>query len=156
MKRLFAVLTAATLLLTLSACGLLPTEPRKWSRGTGEISIVATTNVWADLAYQIGGKAVTSHAIIFNVSQDPHSYEATVRDQLMVEKADLILMNGGGYDDFMHQLAKENNYNAAPVINAVNIAGTREDGNEHIWFSIDRVRIVAAEIAAKLKRIALP
>ena len=36
------------------------------------------------------------------------------------------------------------------------VAGTRPDGNENIWFSVERVRKVAASIAAKLKAIALP
>jgi zinc/manganese transport system substrate-binding protein len=79
-----------------------------------------------------------------------------VRDQLLIEKADLLLLNGGGYDDFMLQLTKNNNYNNAPVINAVDVAGTRPDGNEHIWFSIERVRKVAAAIAEKLTSIAPP
>jgi zinc/manganese transport system substrate-binding protein len=155
-KRFLAALLVALLPLGIAGCSLFPSAPKEWNRGTGDISIVATTNVWADLAYQIGGKVVTSHAIIFNVNQDPHSYEASVRDQLLVEKADLVIVNGGGYDDFMLQLSKENNYKNAPVINAVEVAGTRADGNEHIWFSIERVRVVAAEIASRLKSIALP
>ena len=127
MKRILASIAAVGMLMLLAGCSLLPAEPRKWSRGSGQISIVATTNVWADLAYQIGGKAVTSHAIIYNINQDPHSYEATVRDQLMVDKANLVLVNGGGYDDFMSKLAK--NKKPTSVINAVKVAGTRADGN---------------------------
>ncbi len=151
MKRILASIAAVGMLMLLAGCSLLPAEPRKWSRGSGQISIVATTNVWADLAYQIGGKAVTSHAIIYNINQDPHSYEATVRDQLMVDKANLVLVNGGGYDDFMSKLAK--NKKPTSVINAVKVAGTRADGNEHVWFSIERVRKVAAAIATKLKQL---
>jgi zinc/manganese transport system substrate-binding protein len=155
-QAVIALSTGLALLLSLAGCGLVADAPKQWSRGTGDISIVATSNVWADLAYQIGGKAVTSHAIIFNVNQDPHSYEATVRDRLLVEKADLILLNGGGYDDFMLQLTKEANSQRAPLINAVEVAGTRPDGNEHIWFSIDRVRKVASAVASQLKKVVRP
>jgi zinc/manganese transport system substrate-binding protein len=152
-KRLLAIGLTASLLLSLAACTgfSLPTEPRHWSRGHGPINIVATTNVWADLAYEIGGKFVTAHAIIYNITQDPHSYEATPRDQLLVNQADLVFENGGGYDDFMTQLTKNSDRKDAPVLNAVKIAGTRADGNEHIWFSIERVRKIASAIAEKLK-----
>ena len=153
MKKLFASLIAVVMALTLSAC--VESAPREWFRGTGDISIVASTNVWADIAYQIGGKAVTAHAIIFNVNQDPHSFEASAREQLLVNEADILLTNGGGYDDFMTTMI-DASPKTASVLDAVTVAGTRADGNEHIWFSIERVRKVATELATQIKAVALP
>lgn len=153
MKKLFASLIAVVTAFTLSACA--ESAPREWFRGTGEISIVATTNVWADLAYQIGGEAVTSHAIIYNINQDPHSFEASAREQLLVNEADIVLTNGGGYDDFMTTMI-DASPKTASFLDAVTLAGTRADGNEHIWFSIERVRKVAAELATRIKAVALP
>src|SRR5690606_18912726 len=37
-------------------------------------------------------------------SQDPHSYEASGRDRLAVQEADLVIENGGGYDSLMEAL----------------------------------------------------
>jgi zinc/manganese transport system substrate-binding protein len=42
--------------------------------------------------------------IIDSVTQDPHSYEATARDRLAVQDADLVIENGGGYDAFIDTL----------------------------------------------------
>jgi len=67
--------------------------------------IVTTTNVWADVASQVAGDKFEVIALISNAAQDPHSYEATARDQLAVSEAALFVMNGGGYDDFALQLA---------------------------------------------------
>jgi zinc/manganese transport system substrate-binding protein len=43
-------------------------------------------------------------AIIHDSAQDPHEYEATPRDALAIAEADLVVVNGGGYDEFMATL----------------------------------------------------
>ena len=40
-------------------------------------------------------------SIITDPSADPHSYEANAQNQLALSKADLVVENGGGYDDFV-------------------------------------------------------
>lgn len=68
------------------------------------IEVVATTNVYRDIAQQVGGEYVSASEIISSPAQDPHSYEPSARDKLAVSKAQVVLANGGGYDDFMTQL----------------------------------------------------
>ena len=68
---------------------------------TGVVKVLATTNVWGDIAKQLGGDWVEVTVILDDPMQDPHSYEASARDQLAVNDAELIVMNGGGYDDFI-------------------------------------------------------
>src|ERR671913_568416 len=50
-------------------------------------------------------------------SPDPHSFEPSARDQLTVQRADLILENGGGYDAFIDALIEASG-SGAPVITA--------------------------------------
>ena len=139
------------------------------------INIVASTNVYGDIARTIGGDKVSVTAIITKTSQDPHSYEATAQDRLAVSKADLVLENGGGYDDFVHTLAEDNGLDDAKVLNAVELSGlAHPEGeeaeeapateaaaddesshghgelNEHVWYSLPAVERLADEIAAKL------
>ena len=68
------------------------------------ISVVASTDVYGDIAATVGGDLVEVTSIISSAAQDPHSYEASARDQLTVSKADLIIENGGGYDPFIDAL----------------------------------------------------
>ena len=70
---------------------------------TGKIKVVTSTQVWADITELVGGEWVEVSAIVPD-NQDPHSYEATARDQLAISEADLVIANGGGYDSFMDQL----------------------------------------------------
>jgi zinc/manganese transport system substrate-binding protein len=134
--------------LTLSACS----ERARWSEGTGPIRIVASTNVWGDIAYQIAGDEATVTALIDNVNQDPHSFEASARDQLAVQEADIVIMNGGGYDDFVEQLVAADE-TPAILINAYNASGDDDTRNEHIWYSASQVKDVGNVIFSALESV---
>ncbi|TDT63080.1 zinc ABC transporter substrate-binding protein [Frigoribacterium sp. PhB116] len=94
----------------------------------GAIAVVASTNVYGDIAKTVGGDAVDVTSVISDPSQDPHSYEADARTQLAVSRADVVIQNGGGYDEFMHTLLDASGSEAA-VIDAVEVSGL--DADEH-------------------------
>ena len=71
---------------------------------TGPIQVATSTNVWASVVEILGGEWVEVTAIISDPMQDPHSYEASARDQLTLSEAELVIANGGGYDEFVGQL----------------------------------------------------
>ncbi|MGO2469923.1 MAG: metal ABC transporter solute-binding protein, Zn/Mn family [Microbacterium gubbeenense] len=66
--------------------------------------IVTSTSVYADIVSAIVGDGAEVEAVIDSAAVDPHDYEATARDGLTVKDADLVIMNGGGYDQFMTDL----------------------------------------------------
>lgn len=115
---------------------------------TGVVKVLATTNVWGDIAKQLGGDWVEVTVIIDDSMQDPHSYEASARDQLAVNDAELIVMNGGGYDEFMHTLI-DSAETAKLVVEAVPEHGSKAEGdshahshdhaNEHVWYDFHSV-----------------
>jgi len=86
--------------------------------GDERLKVVASTNVYGSLAQAVGGDDVEVTSIIDSLSQDPHSYEASARDQLTVSQADLVIENGGGYDAFVDALIDASG-TTAPVITAV-------------------------------------
>ncbi|MGO2746950.1 metal ABC transporter solute-binding protein, Zn/Mn family [Microbacterium sp.] len=98
--RAAALLTASALVLA----GCSGTASGSESADDGLIHVTASTNVYGSLVEQIGGDRVDVTTIIDSASQDPHSYEATARDRLAVQGADLIVENGGGYDAFIDTL----------------------------------------------------
>lgn len=79
-------------------------DPSAAAEKAGPIFLLASTDVYGDIASQIGGEQVEVTSIISGEAQDPHSYEATPRDELAVSRADVVVMNGGGYDEFMTRL----------------------------------------------------
>ena len=146
---------------TNSGNPLNPTPTLTREGDMGKIKVVTSTNVWASVVEIVGGEWVEVTAIIDDPMQDPHSYEASARDQLAVSEADLVIANGGGYDDFITQLveASEGERIFLKLVEGEHIhageAGTgdahaeeghgeehghdHEHGNEHIWYELEMV-----------------
>ena len=103
-KPVVALAFASVAALALAGCS---TTPAAGEGGDGTITVVASTNVYGDIASQIGGDRVDVESLITSASQDPHSYEASARDRLTVQKADLVIENGGGYDSFIDTLLQD-------------------------------------------------
>lgn len=127
-----ALVLVASASLALAGCAG-PATPAA-SGGTDDVlRVVASTNVYGSLAAEVGGDDVEVTSIITSLAQDPHSYEASARDQLTVSEADLLIENGGGYDAFLDGLV-ESSGSEAPVLTAVEYShdypGT-DDGHDH-------------------------
>lgn len=153
--------SAAALLLTLTACSSDPgTSPTGSGSETqtsgGTVAVVASTNVYGDIVEQIGGDLVDVTSIISDPSADPHSYEASAQTELALSKAELVIENGGGYDDFVDTMLSSLDHEPT-VINAVDVSGkTAPDGgelNEHVWYDFPTVSTVADSIATALSDI---
>ena len=145
MFRKLGVLIALSLILT----GCAQSKIKPWTAGSGPIKIVASTDVWGSVANMVAGKTATVDALIYDTTQDPHSFEPSARDQLAINNADIVIMNGGGYDDFMTKLIAADP-TPPVVVNAYDVAGTDKTRNEHIWYDVDQVGSVAAAIANAL------
>lgn len=97
-----------------------------------QLNVVASTNVYADIAQQIAGDKAEVKAIIDDPNKDPHDYEASSSDKLTVSKADIVVQNGGGYDSFMDSMV-ESSDKKPEIVDAVKISGLpgSEDAAEH-------------------------
>lgn len=152
-----ARLVAASLgaVLALAGCASGPSD----TTADGRTQIVASTGVWGDIAATVGGDAVHVSTIISEPGMDPHEYQTTPADVLAVAKADLVVYNGGHYDQFMESILDSSGVSAGDSINAYalpvtdrGLGGTRAqaDENEHVWFDLSTVDAVAATIAERL------
>ena len=121
LSRPFGLLVAAAASISLAGCA-----PAAETQAESNLpTIVATTNVWADVAQQVAGDNFEVIALISDPAQDPHSYEASARDQLAVSEASLFIMNGGGYDDFALTLA------SAAGVTALNVYEVHDGAHAH-------------------------
>lgn len=142
-------LAAASVLAVASLAGCAPTP----AVDDGRLAIVASTNVYGDIALQIAGDAVTLTSVITSAAQDPHSYEASAQDQLAVADADLVIRNGGGYDPFVDALIAASGNDDVMVLDAVEISGIAPGDNEHVWYSFEAMDALASEVAAQLAEL---
>jgi zinc/manganese transport system substrate-binding protein len=144
-RRLPAALIALGLVTALAACAA-PTDPAD----DGELRIVASTNVYGDLAATIAGPDATVTSIIDDPSADPHGFEANPRVQLALAEADLVIANGGGYDDFVDEMLEASGNTTAVELHAVDAAEVDVESNEHVWYDYPTVSALVDEIAAAL------
>lgn len=125
---LAALGAAATLVLT--SCGNQNEETSAasdTSDADAQLSVVASIDVYADLASRITGDTAEVEAIVDNPAIDPHSYEASPQDRLRIEQADVLIANGGGYDPFLSTLAESADKDDA----LIQVLSGSEDEDDH-------------------------
>lgn len=146
MRRALSGLLA--LALVLPACGAQegPAEP-----SAGTIPVVASTDVYGAIVQSVGGDRVTVTSLIDDPATDPHSYEAPPAAAAAVARARLVVVNGGGYDDFAERLTPAPD---AKVIDVVALSGLTAPANgelnEHVWYSLPTMKTLAGRIATDL------
>ncbi len=156
--RRFSALASTILaaLAVLTACSSNPDEAASAGATDHQVRVVASTNVYGDIAAQIGGDRVHVTSIIDDPNQDPHSYEASPQNQLALSRARVIIENGGGYDDFMDVMRHSAARADAVVLDAVEISG-RSDANpglnEHVWYDFPSMGKLAAKLADALTQV---
>jgi zinc/manganese transport system substrate-binding protein len=161
MNRRFVALPliAAAAALTLAGCASgASADPASTGSGTGSVmNVVASTNVWGDIAATVGGDHVKVTSIIDDPDKDPHEYEADARNQLAISKASVVIENGGGYDDFVNTMLKSAKSGSRTVLNAVDISGKKASGanelNEHVWYDFGTVEKVVDKLSATYAKL---
>ncbi|MFD7154139.1 metal ABC transporter solute-binding protein, Zn/Mn family [Kribbella sp. NPDC059898] len=144
MNRRLLVLPALAAALALGTSACSSGDQAAVDSSAGKVKVVASTDVWGDLAGQVGGDKVEVASIITSPDADPHEFEASTRNQAALAGAAVVIENGGGYDDFMDRMLKTAKNSSATVLNAVTISG--KTGNEHVWYDFPSVAKVVDQI----------
>jgi zinc/manganese transport system substrate-binding protein len=143
------VAAVAAIGLALAGCSGTSNDP------PAGIQVVASTNVYGSLATTIGGAQASVTSIIDDPSKDPHEYQADARTQLAISRAQVVIENGGGYDDFVDTMLSASRNTAATLINAVKLSGydhSIPDFNEHVFYDYPTVGKVVDAIVSAFKK----
>lgn len=109
--------------------------------------IVAAENMYGDIAKQIGGVHVDVTTILSNPDQDPHSFELTPSVGYALTKAQLVIINGVGYDAWADRLLSHQTQNRPKIILAQDILGKKMGDNPHLWYDIDGMQKLSQYLA---------
>lgn len=134
-----AALASVGMLASVAACG----SGQSTSEKNGTIEVVASVNQWGTMAKTLGGDNVNVTSIINSTNVDAHDYEPTTSDIAKLQKAQVIIVNGAGYDAWAVKAAQTAN---AIIVNAAEIGGVNDGENPHVWFSADVRKAVAQAI----------
>jgi zinc/manganese transport system substrate-binding protein len=171
-----ALVLAAPFGLTACAGGDEQAAP---TEGAGEcpttpVNVVVSVDQWGDIVSELGGECAKVKTVLASSAVDPHDYEPSPSDAAAFQDAQLVVVNGGHYDEWAAKLAAGSAPNA-PVIDALELgggeAGHEGEGqgheghegeehadeagtNPHVWYSPTAVTAVADAVTAEFAKLA--
>ena len=142
---MLAVLVAGIVASACSSGAPVPTP--------GVINVVAGENFWGSIASQLGGSRVSVHSVVTDPNADPHEYESSTTDARAFAEADLVILNGAGYDDWGQKLLDANSSSHRTVLNIAQLLGRNPGDNPHFWYNPAYVLTVADKMTAEYKAV---
>jgi zinc/manganese transport system substrate-binding protein len=151
-------LTVLTPLLLVSAlltgCGGSSASGASGSgSGTSSVRVVAAENFWGSIASQLAGDKASIQSIIVDPAADPHTYQPKAADARTFATAQLVIVNGVGYDPWAPKLLAAGPAAGRHLITVGDLFGLKEGDNPHRWYSPANVESVANAITSELKRL---
>lgn len=144
---------ALVALIALTGCGNAGSVAWAGSGGSRVIRVVAAENFWGSIAAQLGGPHVQVINMIDSPNADPHDYEATAADARAMALADLVLINGIGYDTWATRLAAADPSPHRIVLTVGDVVRVPAGGNPHRWYSPDDVGTVVDRLVADYQKL---
>jgi zinc/manganese transport system substrate-binding protein len=139
------------------------------------VDVVVSVDQWGDIVSQLGGDCAKVTTVLASSSVDPHDYEPAPSDAATFENAQLVVINGGHYDEWAAKLAATS-APQAPVVDALAAGGAgpaaeehahegeahadehghdhEGETNPHAWYSPTAVTAVAEAVTAQLSALA--
>jgi zinc/manganese transport system substrate-binding protein len=145
------ILVGVTVVLLLAvACSTGATT----AGSTGSaLQVIAGENFWGDIASQLGGNKAVVQSVVTDPNADPHEYESNTNDARAFATANLVILNGAGYDDWGQKLLSASPNEGRKVLNVADLLGKKSGDNPHFWYDPTYVTQVADKITAEYKAL---
>src|SRR6267143_6021727 len=86
-----------------------PTSTTNSSSSGKMIQVVAAENFWGSLISQLGGTHVNVTSIVSDPNVDPHEYQSNPANARAFANANLVIINGAGYDSWAQSIINASN-----------------------------------------------
>lgn len=143
----------AGLALLAAGCATAPPPGGADAASGRPIRLVAAENFWGSIAAQLGGPFVQVTSLVDNPDADPHDYEPTPADARAMATADVVLVNGVGYDTWASRLAAADANPDQTLVTVGTVVGADAGDNPHRWYDPADVDAVADELTATYRRV---
>ncbi len=143
------VLIVVSAIVILSNSKFLNYKPSQNSK----IQIVAAENFWGSLVNQIGGNQVSVTSLVNDPNADPHQYEVNSLTAKLFAKANYVIVNGAGYDNWATSIINANPSSNRIVLNVANLLNKKNGDNPHFWYNPNYVNRVVLSIKNDLVKI---
>jgi ABC-type Zn uptake system ZnuABC Zn-binding protein ZnuA len=150
-RRVRLLLVAAVAALLVAGCS--GSGDGGGDDGGERLRVVATTTQVADLAANVGGDRVQVTSLL-KPGIDAHDYEPSPADIEAVARADVVLQNGAGLEEWLDDTIESSGF-GGPVVDTSQGVRLRQVGGEtdpHIWQNPRNAQLMAATIERALAR----
>jgi len=115
---------------------------------TGEVvDVVVSAAQWGDVVRQVGGDC----ANVTTFPAQPRGDEPGKADRAAFADADLVVVNGAGYDSWAEDAAASQD-REPPVLSVAELVDA-EDGDPHLWYEPQAVHAVGRALADELAEL---
>jgi len=144
---MFRGIVAAAIVAVAAGCS----GPASFGGSGTVLKVVAGQNFWGSIATQIGGTHANVQSVVTDPNADPHEYESNTDDARAFAQADVVILNGAGYDTWGRKLLDANKSSKRKVLTVADQLGKKEGDNPHFWYNPAWVATVADKITATFK-----
>ncbi len=102
---------------------------------TRVLHIVAAENFWGSLMSQLCGIHCNVTSMVTDPNADPHEYEASAYDAREISNANIVIINGVGYDEWALKLTSASNNPNRTIINVGALLSLQNGTNPHLWYN---------------------
>ncbi|MCD8517919.1 MAG: zinc ABC transporter substrate-binding protein [Burkholderiaceae bacterium] len=127
MFKLLSSLAASAALATVSTSALaVDGQP---------IKVVASFSILADMVHQVGGDNIVVTSLV-GPDEDAHVFDPSPADAKALAQADVVVINGLGFEGWIDRLVKSSGFKGKLVIatdgiKPIEITKTKDDGHDH-------------------------
>ena len=100
------------------------------SAGAEPLRVVASFSIVGDLAQQVGGDRIALHTLVGS-DADAHVYQPTPADARRLAQADLVIVNGLGFEGWIARLIKSSGYRGQVVVASDGIRTLKRTDEDH-------------------------
>ena len=140
------------------AMGMAAATP---SNAQEKLKAIASFTILADMVRQVGGDRVEVAALV-GPDGDAHAYDPSPADARAVSKADLVFVNGLGFDNWMSKLTRAAGYKGPVVVASQGVStrkgdethghGHDKNADPHAWQDLENGQRYVANIAEALAK----
>ena len=129
MLKLSSQVVAVFALTLATTLGLMPTAS---ANQTKPLNVVASFSILADIVEQVGGPHVKVTSLV-SADADSHAFNPTPAHAKTLAAADLVIVNGLGFEGWLDRLIKASGFKGKPVVasQGVKAIKTKSHGHNH-------------------------
>ena len=119
------------------------------------LKVVASFSILGDLIKQVGGDNVVV-SLIVGTNRDAHNFSPSPQDAAKLKSADLIVINGLGFEMWADRFVKASGYQGVKLVASKGIKALKPVGDAHglydphAWQDVDNVKIYIKNIRDEL------